>query len=248
MKRLSALSNPTGLVELEQLRIGIMLEEGGKVPAFSLFRLELSDLSLPSPLNVVVVARRGNSEERVELGSVSDWKKSYQDLPEIASDGSWEFRVLLVQPGSPKIVAAAERIRPEGRGDSSSFIGLEPAELGQRPWEIVIDELAGRAVIRFNKEIYISPGAAEADFFFVGMILPEAVRRVAEFVSVDAGMMEEEAWEPFRNWLALLGIVDGPGETEDKKTEWCGQVVAAFCDRFEFANRIKELGRKGADE
>ena len=247
MPRLSTLSNPTGLVELDQLRIGIALDEGGKRPAFSLVKLDLSELSLPSPLNVVVIVRRGNSEERVELGSVSEWKRGYQELSEIGSDGSWEFRVLLVQPGSPKLVAVAERVRPEGQGDSSSFIGLEPADLGQRPWEIVINEAEGRAVIRFNKEIYASPGAVEADSFFIGMILPEAIRRVAEFISANPGVLEE-TWGPFKHWLALHGITDEPGDNEDQKSEWCGQVIASFCDRFEFANWLKDLRNRGDDE
>lgn len=247
MPRLSTLSNPTGLVELDHLRIGIALDEGGKRPAFSLVKLDLSELSLPSPLNVVVIVRRGNSEERVELGPVSEWKRSYIELSEIGSDGSWEFRVLLVQPGSPKLVAVAERVRPEGQGDSSSFIGLEPADLGQRPWEIVINEAEGRAVIRFNKEIYVSPGAVEADSFFIGMILPEAIRRVAEFVSANPGVLEE-AWGPFKHWLALHGITDEPGDTEDQKSEWCDQVIASFCDRFEFVKWLKDLRNRGDDE
>lgn len=247
MPRLSTLSNPTGLVELDKLRIGIALDESGSRPAFSLLKLDLSELSLPSPLNVVVVARRGNSEERIELGAVSEWDKGYQELSEIGSDGSWGFRVLLVQPGSPKLVAAAERVRPEGQGDSSSFIGLEPADLGQRPWEIVINETEGRAVIRFNKEIYVSPGAAEADSFFVGMILPEAIRRVAEFVSAAPGVLEE-AWEPFKQWLVLHGITDEPGDTEDQRSEWCSQIVTSFCERFEFATRLKDLRHRGDDE
>lgn len=247
MPRLSTLSNPTGLVELDKLRIGIALDEGGRRPAFSLVKLDLSELSLPAPLNVVVIARRGNTEERVELGPVSEWKKTFQELSEIGSDGSWEFRVLLVQPDSPKLVAVAERVRPEGQGDSSSFIGLEPADLGQRPWEVVINEADGRAVIRFNREIYLSPGAAEADLFFIGMILPEAIRRVAEFVSANPGVLEE-AWSPFKHWLALYGITDEPGDTDDQKSDWCSKVTAAFCDRFEFANKLKDLRNKGGDE
>jgi hypothetical protein len=247
MPRLSTLSNPTGLVELDKLRVGIALDEGGKRPAFSLVKLDLSDLSLPAPLNVVVIARRGNSEERVELGPISEWKRTFQELSEIGSDGSWEFRVLLVQPNSPKLIAVAERVRPEGQGDSSSFVGLEPADLGQRPWEIVISEADGRAVIRFNREIYLSPGAAEADSFFIGMILPEAIRRVAEFVSANPGALEE-AWSPFKYWLALHGITDEPGDTDDQKLEWCSQVTSTFCDRFEFANRLKDLRNKAGDE
>jgi len=79
------------------------------------------------------------------------------------------------------------------------------------------------------------------------MILPEAIRRVAEFVSVTPGVLEE-AWEPFRHWLAFYGIADDPGESEDQRSDWCNLVVASFCDRFEFANSLKSLRNRVADE
>lgn len=249
MPRQSALSNPTGLVDLERQRINIVLDESNDRRSFSLIKLDITDLELPSPLNVVVIARRGNAEERIELGAVSNWKKDYQALTEIGEEGTWGFRVLLVQPGSSKLVAAAENIRPEGQGDSSSFIALEPAaDLGQRPWEILILEADGRAVIRFNKDIYVSPGAAEADLFFMGMILPEAIRRVAEYVSEDPAVLNE-AWEPFKFWLVQHGIAEEPDpDNPDDQAEWCAQVVAAFCDRFEFANKLRELRNGGEME
>lgn len=247
MPRLSTLSNPTGLIDLERQRVAIAVDDAGGRLAFSLTRLDLSGVPLPSPLNVVVIARRGNSEERVELGPVSDWGKGFQNLSEIGADGAWAFRVLLVQPGAPRLVAAAENIRPEGQGESSSFIALEPADLQQRPWEIQILEAEGRAVIRFHKEIYLSAGAAEADTFFMGMILPEAIRRVAEFVAPRPSVLDE-AWSDFRHWLALHGLTDSPGDSEDAQREWCADVVGAFCDRFEFASKLKNIRTKGAEE
>lgn len=249
MPRLSTLSNPTGLVELDKQRVGIMLDESAGRQGFSLMRLDLKELQLPSPLNVVVIARRGNAEERLELGSVSDWDMSYKSVSSVGDDGTWTFRVLLVQPGSPKLVAAAENVRPQGQGDSSSFIALEPAtDLGQRPWDIHILDQDGRAVIRFNKDIYASSGEAEADPYFTGLILPEAIRRVAEWVANDPAVLVE-AWEPFKAWMALHGITDEPeSDTADARAEWTARVVHAFCDRFEFASHLRNVRMKGAEE
>lgn len=249
MPRLSTLSNPTGLVDLDRKCTRIVLDEGGSRPAFSLVKLDLAGYSLPSPLNVVVIARKGNSEERVDLGPVSEWKKGFQTLTDIGESGAWAFRVLLVQPHSPKLIAAAENIRPEGQGDSSSFIALEPADLGQRPWEIIILELEGRAIIQFNREIYTSSAAAEADSAFMWMLLPEAVRRVAEHVAADPARLSEEHWAPFKSWLAFYGITEEPEVAEGAQSDWCAEVVAAFCNRFEFANKLKDLkGRRVVEE
>lgn len=249
MPRLSTLSNPTGLVDIEKNRITIAIDETGKSLAFSLVRLDLSKLSLQPSLTVVVIARRGNSEERVELGSVANWDKSFRALTELGDDGSWSFRVLLVQAGSAKLVAAAENVRPDGQGDSSSFIALEPADLGQLPWEIQILALEGRVVIRFNKEIYHSAGEADADKFFISMILPEAIRRLSDWVAGNAWHLETAAWEPFKVWLTLHGITEEPDAYNlDSQLEWCNEIVAAFCDRFAFATQLRELRVKGTEE
>lgn len=249
MQRLSTLSNPTGIIDLERQRISIALDESNERRAFSLAQLDLKDLDLPSPLNIVVVVRRGSTEERIELGPVSDWKKGFQALTEIGEDGSWAFRVLLVQPQSPKLIAVAENVRPEGQGDSSSFIALEPADLGQRPWEIELLEQEGRAVIRFHKDIYSSAGAAEADRFFMGMILPEAVRRVAELIAGEPALLEEDSWKPFKSWLVVHGVANEPDpDNEAQQSEWCAEVVGAFAERFEFANQLRDLKNKDAEE
>ncbi|RYG39068.1 MAG: hypothetical protein EON93_00815 [Burkholderiales bacterium] len=249
MPRLSTLSNPTGLLDIEKSRITIAVDEAGKALAFSLARLDISNLSVSPSLKVIVIARRGNSEERVELGPLSGWDRSFRQLTELGADGTWSFRVLLVQPGSAKLVAAAENVRPGDQSESASFIGLEPAELDQRPWEIEIVELEGRAVIRFNKKIYQSVGEADADKFFISMILPEAIRRLSEWIARNASALEDPVWVPFKDWLALHGITKDPdADSAEEQTNWCNEVVDAFCDRFEFASQLRDLRSKGTDE
>lgn len=249
MPRLSTLSNPTGLVDLEKQRISILIDESKKHLSFSLARLDLANLTMSPGLSVVVVARRGNAEERVDLGPVSSWNKGFTNLTELGDEGIWSFRVLLVTPGSAKLAAAAENIRPEGQGDSSSFIALEPADLGQRPWEIRILEQEGRAVLYFNKEIYHSSGEAEADKFFLSMILPEAARQLAAWVARNPSVLADPSWEAFKGWLELHCITEEPDEDNvDAQEEWCATVVNAFCERFKFVTLLSEARAKGIEE
>lgn len=249
MPRLSTLSNPTGIIELDKQRVTLVLDEGPGQLAFSLARLELSGVDLPGLPNVVVIVSRGNTEERQELGPLSSWDKGLRPLTDIADEGTWRFRVLLVDSTSARLVAAAENVRPEGHGQSSSFVALEAADLGQRPWEIQVIELEGRAVIRFNKDVYRSPADAEADKFFMSMILPEAVRSVAAWVARQPAVLEEPAWLPFAQWLALHGVsTERDTDSEEKQAEWCDEVVRAFCDRFRFADQLREFRTKAGDE
>lgn len=249
MPRLSTLSNPTALVEIDKARLSVLIDETGSHLAFSLAKLDLADLKLLPPLNVVMIVRRGSTEERVELGSAWEWDKGYRRLAEIGPDGTWSFRVLLVRPGSHQLVAAAENVRPSWQGDSESFIALEPAELGERPWEVEIREQEGRAVLRFSKEVYHSTGEAEADRVFTSLVLPEAVRQLAHWVSRNPGTLGEEVWGPFKNWLLHHGISDEPTDgDEEEQSDWLGRVVNAFCDRFEFVTTLSEARFKGVDE
>lgn len=250
MPRLSTLSNPTGLIELDKSWVSVVVDEATGSHSCSLTALDVSSVSLPNGLHVVLVARRGNSEERIELGPLVGWNKSFVRLAEIGDDGPWMFRVLLIHPGESKLVAVAEGVRPSGQDDADSFIALEPADLGELPWDVYVLEQEGRAVIRFNKNIYLSSGEASSDALFVALVLPEAVRRVAEQVCKEPTCLEDENWAAFRMWLTLHGIEDEIDEdsTAEEKTEWCGAVVHAFCKRFEFASNLKAMRTSGSDE
>ncbi len=234
MPRLSRLSNPTGLIDLEKHRISIVLDENPLKPSYALSAMDLNGLQLQTGLNVIVVASRGNSEIRTDHGPASDWDKSLIDLSELSQDGTWKFRVLLVPPGSKKIFAAAENIRPNGLGESDSIIGLEPAnDLDQVPWELKVLETEGRAVIRFNTKLFSSSGAAEADKHFTCFVLPEAVRQLARWHVDNIGAIADEAWQPFSAWLTLMGVPASPPETDsDSGNDWCREVVYTFCERF----------------
>ena len=235
MPRMSRLSNPTGLIDLEKQRLSIVLDDQGPKPSYSLAALDLTDMRFQSDLRAIVIARRGNSELRTDHGPVTDWRKSYIDLSELGHDGTWSFRVLLIAAGSHKLIAAAENVRPNCLGDSDSIIGLEPTdELGQVPWELKVLETEGRAVIRFNRTLYQNAAAAEADKHFTCLVLPEAVRQLARWHAYSPTSIADEVWQPFKNWLTLMGVTSEPDESAstDTNEEWCREVVSAFCERF----------------
>lgn len=247
--RLSTLSNPTSLVDIDKKRLGIVLDETGGRLAFSLVRLDLADLRLQPPLDTIVIVRRGSTEERIELGPAWDWDKSLHRLSEIGPDGTWSFRVLLVRPSSAQLVAAAENVRPSGQGDSESFIALEPADLGEVPWEVEIREQEGRAVLRFSKEVYHSTGEAEADRVFSSLVLPEAIRQLAAWVSRHPSVLGDDEWAPLKSWLVFHGITDEPEpDDEDQQADWVKSVTSAFCERFEFVTKLTEARNTGSDE
>lgn len=242
MPRLSTLSNPTGLVELEKQCVSIFIDQQAITTTYSLTKLDLAGMAIGPDIKVVVIARRGNAELRVEHGTVGDWNKGFFDITELGTDGTLRFRVLLIAPGSPKLVAAAENIRPEGLGDSESLIGLEPADLGQVPWELRVLEQEGRAVIRFNRDLYLNAATAEADRHFAFLVFPEALRQLAFWHTRHPGALGDSEWEPFKNWLTLHGVTDEPGDelSPEENENWCREVVSAFSNRFRIVERLRE--------
>jgi len=251
MPRLSTLSNPTGLKDLEKNRVSIVVDDQGAKAAYSLIRLDVADASLPAMAHVVVVARRGNSEMRVDHGQVTCWDKSFIDVSEMGVDGVWTFRILFALPDSPKLLASIENIRPNGLGNSESLIALEPAsDLGNVPWELVVLEQDGRAVIRFNRDVYQTAALAEADGYFACLVIPEAVRQLALWHTRDPATLAEPHWEPFKNWLSLHGITDEPqvDQSQDEKEKWCREVVSAFCERHRIAETLREFTKTGDHE
>jgi hypothetical protein len=250
MTRLSTLSNPTGLKDLDRKLVGIVIDDRGATPAYSLIRLDLADVSLPPQTHVVVIARRGNAEIRVDHGAVTDWNKGFVDASELGTDGVWIFRVLLVLPNSPKLLAAIENVRPQGLGNSESLIALEPADLGHVPWEFIVLELDGRGVIRFNREVYANSSAAEADAKFACLVFPEAIRQLAAWHTQHVGALAEAHWEPFKAWLTMHGITDEPldDDSPEEMDRWCRSVVSEFCARNRFADVLRGQMIIGGEE
>lgn len=250
MPRLSTLSNPTGLVELEKQRINIVVDEQSERVNYSLTKLDLQGMEIPQHIKVIAIARRGNAEIRIDHGSVKDWNRDFVDVTELGFDGPLRFRILFVAPGTTKLFAAAENIRPVGLGDSDGFIGLEPADLGQVPWELLVLEQEGRAVIRFNRELYVNAATAGADRYFISLVFPEALRQLAFWHTQHSGALADSEWQDFKTWLAIHGITDEPGDelTPEENSTWCRQVVSAFTDRFRSVDLLRESLNKGEIE
>lgn len=250
MPRLSTLSNPTGLKDIDKKAVEIVIDDQAGSASYSLVRLDLADISLPLDSHVIVISRRGNAELRTDHGPITDWSKAFVDASELGSDGVWMFRVLIALPGSAKLLAAIENIRPKGLGNSESLIALEPADdLGHVPWEFIVLELDGRGVIRFNREIYANSGAVEADTRFACLVFPEAVRQLAAWhTQTDA--LAEPQWEPFKAWLTMHGITSEPTDSEspEDKDKWCRSVVSAFCARNRLSDVLRGQMTIGDDE
>lgn len=247
MGRLSTRSNPTKLQELEKRRVNISLSTNGNGRYFTLDRLDTEGLNLSGELAVICIARAGRSSRRYELGTVASWSRESQSLEGIDGSESLRFRILIHQPGNPRLVATAENVRPQDDAQSESLMPMEPADLGERLWRLDLRD--DGPVLLFNVSVF--PSAAGVDNFppFSPLVLPEALNMVLRFIAADPSKLEDEgdAWSGWGEWLDEVGAARPPQE-DDELERWCREVTAIFCEKHRFASRLRQSLRQGEGE
>lgn len=247
MGRLSARSNPTGLKELDRKRVAITVTEVAGKQSFTFDRLDIQGTNLQSNLNVIVIARAGNTNIRYELGKVENLEREPKSLDGLDKSQPLRFRVILHEDGNPKLAASIENLRARDNSQSESLLPMEPAELGERLWKLVINE--DGPILQFNSAVFPSANGAENFTPFGSLVLPEALRQVMVKISEDPACLDDEGdtLSSWGEWLDKLGV-DRPQEDADDEVKelWCDQVIDRFCIHFQFASRLQaELLQEG---
>lgn len=251
MARLSARSNPTGIKEIDRKRISISVVEIGETRYTRLERLDVEGMGLGDDLNVVLIARAGSTSARFEVGTLSSLHHDNLPIDSLDRSQPLRFRVLLRSKEDPRLVAVAEDLRPRDDGQSDSLLLMEPADLGERIWKLVIQD--EEAVLQFNPRVFPNAQGAENNRWFSALVLPEALRQALEPIRMDPSKLEEGAgsmadWAP---WLKALGAdlpPPDPEEDEDGSREWCEEVVTLFCRKYRFASQIHESVQGGGSD
>ncbi len=242
MARMKRRSNPTGLIELSDVQVKIELTEVGDERSFALKNINLGKDVLPSEAIVVCVVRAGRSAERYELGRLDSWDKSPKVLRDIDASEVPKFRVLIRDPNSPKLLASAENIRLRDPGQSESLIPIDIVDLGQLAWRYREDDEDGAPTLQVNKLLYPSAAAAEQDAQFIGLVLPEALRRVCwTIVEVPDGLDDPSNWRSqWVWWLTGLGVTlpPPPKSASQAADIWVEGVVEKFCCAHNFCTKL----------
>ncbi|MFZ2301418.1 MAG: hypothetical protein WAW10_06060 [Gallionella sp.] len=247
MGRLSARSNPTGLKEIDRSRVSISVSEVAGRRNFTLDRLDLKGIGLWESLKVIVVARAGNTNVRYVMGTIAGLAHDSRSLDGLDRSQPLRFRVLLHDEGNPRLAASVENLRARDDSQSESLLPMEPADLGERLWKLVLNE--DGPVLQFNSTVFPSAAGAENYIPFGAMVLPEALRQVMERIADEPECLDDEGdpWSAWAGWLDVIGSERPPiDDDDDVKKAWCNQVVDHFCIRFGFASQLHAELLKGA--
>ena len=241
MGRLTATSNPTGIKEIDRKRANLSISDGLGGRTFMLDHLSLDGLDIPSDSLLIVVAKAGNTNIRHELGSVASYSKHALSLQGLDLSQPLRFRILIHKADDPKLIGSIENIRAHDESQSESLIPMEPAQLGERLWRLVINE--DGPVLQFNSDVFPNASGAENFTPFGALVLPEALRQVMADIADDPARLSDDGDPMFvwANWLDSIGAEQPPDDVGEAavKQEWCDRVVDRFCEKFLFAQRLK---------
>jgi len=246
MGRLSARTNPTGLTEVDRKRVSISISEVAGRRSFILEKLDLGNTRLATTLCVVVAARAGNTSVRYDMGTCATLSRDPKSIDGLDRSKPLRFRILLHEKGNPKLVASIENLRPRDDAQSESLLPMEPADLGERLWNLVIHD--DGPVLQFNSTVFPSAAGAENYLPFGALVLPEALRQVMERIAEEPACLDDEddPWSAWAGWLGSIGAERPPTEDdEEARTVWCAEVIDRFCQRFSFASRLQAELLKG---
>ena len=249
MGRLSARSNPTSLKELDRNKVTLTVSEAAGRRVAILERLDLRESGLAESLQVILVARAGATSVRHAMGPAATFSREGKSLDGLDPSQPLRFRVLLHEKGNPQLVASVENLRARDDSQSESLLPMEPADLGERVWQLAIGD--DGPVLKFNTHVFPSASGAENFIPFGAMVLPEALRQVMQSIADDPSCLDDEGSPlyPWGAWIDAIGAERPAADDEEsEKAIWCDRLVNQFCNRCSFATRLKSELLKGYGE
>ena len=240
-------TNPTRLQKIERDRVGINVrrDPAGKAVAFTLDRLELTDLELPAEAVVALVAYTIFDERRVSLGTVGaltlpgEVSLSEMEAPVVT------FRIFVRQPDGHVLLATCEGIRareetPLGR---TPLLAILYAPLGERLWDLHLSG-GSEPVLRINdnRDLDLRAEFDTRNPLVRGLIVPQAIEQVLVYLLLNPVNDDDPAkWQNVWNaWLKsrsrevpeLREFADLP-----EAQEWARQTTDLFSHEVKFTTQ-----------
>lgn len=225
----------------DRIRLSLILNDDGEAETFEGL-LNLSGLGLPQDAYVVIEAMHGGDVGRFEIGEVGGGliKIPQKGLEGLKSYGARiQFRVLVVDPHTRRILASAERLRPFPLKEEP-LLPYVKKDIGRLAWEIEFSDEGPTLVI--NKNL---PEGAFKSNEFVCYALPAVLREILSHAVLERAregeeedLEEPEDWKS--QWLRFARELTGSSfrflnpETagfQEEFESWIRDAVQTFCDK-----------------
>lgn len=235
--------NSTGRKKIERSRIAILPQDNGGFRC----ELDIANLDLPPTGRVVVEAHRQSITERFDFGTV---EAPGPIRPTVLRQLGFEdvtFRVKIVDPGTGRLLARADRLRPNGHDDGGrrELLAVRIKDIGPEPWKVEIDA-AGEPVLILNDAIPAAESRITSDPVFQSLVLPAAFRQVLHLLWAENEQVDQDDDTPASRWLlfsrALTGQEAPDWDDPGAVLEWIDLACRVFAARHPFMTAFGEGG------
>lgn len=193
---------------------------------------------------VFVEAYQRSVRMRFAFGTVANIAEPPPNQRVLSEFPEWQdvqFRIKItdVTASSGRIVAWADRIKPQGldNGNETDLVRFRDAELRGRLWDVEFDELGPIVLVERDQGGAQSVGRSN---YFRAAAYPEILRRVLfQALILDDGSVDDEDY-----WLKLwyegflhskLKLSEPPDGTTQEKIEWIDDAVVKFASKLQIS-------------
>jgi hypothetical protein len=225
--------------------------QNGSISTFST-DIDLSNLELPDSAEVYVEAYHRSLRERYSAGTVEDLDPpTRRQISELAYTKLLKYRVMVVETSTDhrRILALAERLKPDNVSNLNVLLPFQRAPLGNEPWKVEYEGIDG-PVLMVNSRIPKSVAAPDGDPKFFAHTYPYVLREILTHIIYVEGITDpadpEMNWQ--KDWIQFVDELLGrderpeeldteePGFEDERVRGWINRAVKQFCEKH---NRLK---------
>ena len=236
--------NSTGRHRIERNRIDLhAVGENG----FGL-ALDLAPMQLPEAGKIVVEAHVQSLTERFGFGTVA---RPQADTPLVLQRLGIDdatFRIKVVERGSGRLLARADRLRigDDGGSGRRELLAVRVRDLGPEPWRTELMP-TGEPCLVLNESIPDAASRVTSDRAFQALVLPAAFRQVLHLLWSTQEQIEGDGDDPVSRWLAFAEALTGEDvpdwEDREQVLGWIDRACRQFAGRHDFLSVFTEAGR-----
>lgn len=238
--------NFTGRKRIEREYFSIRVEKNKKMFEVSLENLNKfkEEYNITQESKIYVEAYNRSSELKQFEFTPPSQNFSLDEFDDI---DTIKFRIMVVDKEN-KIIASAERIKPEVGEKRKSILEVRFINLGSRIWKLEFESgEEGGPLLFINKNIPGIQNLARNDPSFIIYVYPSVLKEILYYMCFNDNLNIEEPEEEWhKDWMKFIRLIYPPAIEEakrldwndkdadrKKKLEWIDKIVDEFCKKRE---------------
>lgn len=250
MKQISRRTNPTGLNEIDRRHFSLRISDDGKSDrTFWLERFDFTAAGIAPEVLINCIATSGSSEQYFALGAVSNFSRTARPINELVRNKPVRFRFVFHMPGEKRLIGFADGVRPidESGNLGGSLVDIFPTDLNGPVWELDLPptsaDASAKPCILVERSIFPVALAAVNHHWFVSLVMPEVMRKVAMRIGEHSGSLDDDdTWTgTWKAYIDQLDVGPPPEDEDDLVEEWAASVVRRFATTGHLRLQIDRL-------